>query len=89
MAKLDHRGLATLGGVSLGEVFTIVVGNRAVDRLFKHRLRVVDFELGLEVSYVVVGEGAAVGAATGVGKGEALVDDFVTKATPVFCVSRL
>lgn len=50
--------------------------------LLKDGLWLVDLELGLEV-VDVVGEGAAVGAAASVGKGEAMVDDLFAEATPV------
>ncbi len=54
---------------------------RAVDALLKDGLRFVELELGLEVPEVV-GVAAAVGAATGIGEVEGLVDNLLKGTTP-------
>lgn len=77
-----NRRAATLRTVRLGEVISLVIFvNRAVQRLLKHGLGLVDLELALQVTNMV-GEGAAVGAAPSVGKAELFVCNVVSKCTP-------
>lgn len=87
MDRQNHLGgrPATLRRVCLGEVVAVLVVDGSVDGLLKDGLGLVDLELGLEVGEVVR-EGAAVGATTGVGEGEALVLDFLAEAAPDFTV---
>lgn len=78
-----NRRAATLRTVRLGEVISLVIFvNRAVQRLLKHGLGLVDLELALQVTNMV-GEGAAVGAAPSVGKAELFVCNVVSKCTPI------
>lgn len=67
-------------GLGLGETI-LVLGLRAVNALLEDGLGLVDLELGLEV-VSVVGVSAAVGAATGIGELELLVDDLLTGSAP-------
>jgi len=60
---------------------SVVLGG-AVESLLKDRLGVVHLELGLEAGGIG-GEAAAVRAAPGFGKVEALVDDLITCVTPL------
>lgn len=55
---------------------------RAVDGLLKDGLGVIDLKLGLEVASTVRYV-AAVGAATGIGKGKVLIPYFLSKGAPV------
>lgn len=76
--------LGTLGRVGLGGVQRVIVIllEGTVDVFFKDGLGLVDIELGLEVPDVV-GDAAAVGAAAGIGKVEALVNDLFAHGAPV------
>jgi hypothetical protein len=64
--KLGGIGAATFRRVCLGEILSVLVRDRAVDRLVKDRVKLVDVKLGFKLRKVV-GEAATVGAATGVG----------------------
>ena len=53
-----------------------------MDGLLEDRLRLVDLKLGLELANMVR-KTAAVGAAAGVGEGEALIDNLLSETSPV------
>lgn len=71
------RGSARLGELILDLIF--VFG--AMDALLEDRLRLVDIKLRLEV-IDIIRNAAAVGAASSVREVEALVNYFLTRATP-------
>lgn len=78
-AVLDAGVAAALGLV--GVVDVLVIG--PVDRLLEDGLRVVHVELAAELP-LVVGDGAAVGPAAGLGEVElVVVDDFVAHVAPI------
>lgn len=65
------------GGLGLGE---LILRFGTVDALFEDRVDLVHVELGLEVSDIGIAGG--VGATTGVGKVELIIDDLVTGISP-------
>ena len=67
-------------GISLGELLVGLIDG-TVDALLKNGLRLVELKLGLEVPEIV-GVAAAVGAATGIGEVEGLVDNLLEGTTP-------
>jgi hypothetical protein len=77
------RRAATLRRVRLGEVISVIVlVKRAVKGLLKDGFGLIDLELALQISHMV-GDAAAVGAATSVGEAERLVCDLVINRAPI------
>jgi len=79
MSRLD--GVDTLRRVRLGEVISVLLIKRPMDRLFEDGIGLIHLELGLEVGEMMVGE--AVGATASVGEVEALIHDFFAGTSPV------
>lgn len=86
MSRLD--GVDALRRVGLGEIISILLINGSVEGLVEEGVHFIHLELSLEVGDVVVGK--AVGAATGVGEAEVLINDFLARTSPVaeYCVSQ-
>lgn len=77
-------GVAALGRVRLGELVAMLLFlDGAVERLFEDGLGVNHLKLGPKI-LGMMGDGAAVGAATGIGKGKVLVGNFLCKGAPVY-----
>jgi hypothetical protein len=82
--RLSGRRDAALRSVCLGEVVTVVLLSllrRDEEMFFKDGLGLIDLKLGLEVTNMM-GDGAAVGAATSVGKAEVFVYNFLARISP-------
>lgn len=75
--------MAALRRIRLGELIAILVllDEGAVDRLFKDGLWVDNLKLGPKI-LGMVGDGATVGATTGVGKGKVLVGNVFMQGAP-------
>jgi len=86
----DLGRVTALGRVRLGEVIAVVVllGEGAVERLLKDGLGVNNLKLGPKVPGVMR-DGAAVGAATGIGKGKVLVGNLFMEGAPVTLASAV
>lgn len=84
------RRAAALRGIRLGEIISILLlfDEGTVDRLLKDRLTVNHLELGAKL-FSVVGDGATVGAATGIGKSKVLVGNVFMKGAPVALASTV
>jgi hypothetical protein len=83
LSSLLSRGAIALGRIRLGEVVgVVIIIEGAVEGLLEDGLGLVDLELALQIAHMV-GDGAAVGAATGVGEAELLIRNIVTKGTPI------
>lgn len=87
MSRLNR--VDALRGVGLGEIISILLINRPVERLVEERIHFIHLELGLEVGEVVVGK--AVRAATSVGEAEVFINNFLAHTSPIaeYCVSKI
>lgn len=82
MVDLSRRA-AVLRRVRLRKIIgLIILIKRAMEGLLEDRLRLVDLELALQISHVV-GDRAAVGATTSIGKAELLVCHVIPKCAPI------
>lgn len=81
--------MAALRRVRLGKILTSLLLEGTVDGFFKDRLGVNDLKLGPKI-LGMVGDGAAVGAATGIGKSKVLVGNVLVQGAPgdVLVVAR-